>query len=180
MKPPSGQGVRLAYLLLSLASLCLPTPLWKDRDSLMQEEKAHQTGGNLVLSRQEQQLSTKLVNLKKKEVEAAITTGQFPPSMHFFRAKSLIDQSTVFSVLKRMPKGRLGLRSLTLLILSHLLLSELGQNTRRGRQAYESCKLCSRGSRKSPDSELRDEAGGERKRGMDWMNTHFQQLWLLV
>ncbi|NWH93334.1 ADA2 deaminase, partial [Aegithalos caudatus] len=105
MKPPPGQGLRLAYLLLSLASLCLPSPLWKDRDSLMQEEKAHQTGGNLVLSRQEQQLSTKLVDLKKKEVEAAITAGQFPPSMHFFRAKSLIDQSTVFSILKRMPKG---------------------------------------------------------------------------
>lgn len=76
----------------------------------MQEEKAHQTGGNLVLSRQEQQLSTKLINLKKKEVATAMTTGQFPPSMHFFRAKGLIDQSTVFSVLKRMPKGRLGLR----------------------------------------------------------------------
>ncbi|XP_075015616.1 adenosine deaminase 2 isoform X2 [Calonectris borealis] len=105
MKPPSGQGIRLAYLLLNVASLCLPTPLWKDRDSLMQEEKAHQTGGNLVLSRQEQQLSTKLVNLKKQEIATAMTTGQFPPSMHFFRAKGLIDQSMVFSILKRMPKG---------------------------------------------------------------------------
>ncbi|NWT94541.1 ADA2 deaminase, partial [Urocynchramus pylzowi] len=105
MKPPSGPGIRLAFLLLSLASPCLPSPLWKDRDALMQEEKAHQTGGNLVLSRQEQQLSTKLLNLKKKEVETAMTTGQFPPSMHFFRAKSLIDQSPVFSILKRMPKG---------------------------------------------------------------------------
>lgn len=138
MKPPCGQGLRLAHLLLSLASLCLPSPLWKDRDFLMQEEKSYQTGGNLVLSRQEQQLSTKLVNLKKKEVERAISTGQFPPSMHFFQAKSLIDQSAVFSILKRMPKGRLGLRSLILLILSHLLLSELGQNTGCGRQAYES------------------------------------------
>ncbi|NXG75942.1 ADA2 deaminase, partial [Baryphthengus martii] len=105
MKPPSRQGIRLAYFLLSLVSVCLPIPLWKDRDSLMQEEKAHQTGGNLVLSRQEQQLNTKLVNLKKEEVATAMRTGQFPPSMHFFRAKGLIDQSTVFSILKRMPKG---------------------------------------------------------------------------
>lgn len=151
MKPPSGQGIRLTCLLLSLASLCLPSPLWKDRDSLMQEEKAHRTGGKLVLSKQEQQLSTKLVNLKKKEVETAISTGQFPPSMHFFRAKSLIDQSMVFSILKRMPKGRLGLRTLILLLLSHLLLSELGQNTGCGGQAYENCKLCSLASRKSPE-----------------------------
>nr|XP_009925460.1 PREDICTED: adenosine deaminase CECR1-like [Haliaeetus albicilla] len=105
MKPPSEQGIRLAYLLLNLASLCFPMPLWKGRDSLMQEEKARQTGGNLVLSRQEQQLSTKLLNLKKEEVATAIATGQFPPTMHFFRAKGLIDQSTVFSILKRMPKG---------------------------------------------------------------------------
>lgn len=76
----------------------------------MQEEEAHRTGGNLVLSRQEQELSTKLVSLKKEEVAAAMTKGQFPPSMHFFRAKGLIDQSTVFSILKRMPKGRLSLR----------------------------------------------------------------------
>lgn len=168
MKPPPEQGVRLAYLLLSLASLCFPIPLWKDRDSLMQEEKACQTGGNLVLSRQEQQLSTKLLNLKKEEVATAIATGQFPPTMHFFRAKGLIDQSTVFSILKRMPKGRL---ALTVVYLSscRLLLSkaELGQSTRCGRQAYKSCKLCSLGSRKSPASELGDGAGGERKRGMD-------------
>lgn len=110
MKLPTGQDIRLAYLLLNLAPLCLPTPLRHDRDSLMQEEKAHQTGGNVVLSIQEQQLSTKLVNLKKKEVAIAMSTGQFPPSMHFFRAKGLIDQSMVFSILKRMPKGRLGLR----------------------------------------------------------------------
>lgn len=104
MKPPSGQGIRLACLL-GLASLCLPTPLWEDRDSLMQEEEARLTGGNLVLSTQEQQLSMKLISLKKKEVAAALNTGQFPPSMHFFRAKSLIEQSAVFSILKRMPKG---------------------------------------------------------------------------
>ncbi|OXB80465.1 UNVERIFIED_CONTAM: hypothetical protein H355_004298, partial [Colinus virginianus] len=105
MKTPSGQGIRLACLLLSLASLCLPTPLWEDRDSLMQEEKARLTGGNLVLSTQEQQLSMKLISLKKKEIAAALNTGQFPPSMHFFQAKSLIERSTVFSILKRMPKG---------------------------------------------------------------------------
>lgn len=111
MKPPSGQSIRLACLLLNLASLCLPTPLRENRDSLLEEEKAHQTGGNLVLSKEEQQLSTKLVSLKKKEVAAAMNTGQFPPSMHFFRAKSLIDQSAVFSILKHMPKGRRCLNS---------------------------------------------------------------------
>ncbi|XP_071623655.1 adenosine deaminase 2 isoform X2 [Heliangelus exortis] len=110
MKPPSSQGLRLTCLLLALASLCLPIPLWKDRDSLMQEEKAQETGGNLVLSRQEQQLNTKLVSLKKMEIATAMTTGQFPPSMHFFRAKRLIDQSKVFNIIKLMPKGTVRFR----------------------------------------------------------------------
>ncbi|KFV71102.1 Adenosine deaminase CECR1 [Dryobates pubescens] len=106
MKAPRGKGMGLAYLLfLNLASFCLPTPLWKDREALMQEEKSHQTGGNVVLNREEQQLSTKLLNLKKEEVSRATARGEFPPSMHFFRARSLIEQSTVFSILKRMPKG---------------------------------------------------------------------------
>lgn len=178
MKAPCGQAIRFAYLLLNLASLCLPAPLWKDRDSLMQEEKAHQTGGNLVLSRQEQQLSSMLVSLKKKEVATAETTGQFPPSMHFFRAKGLIDQSTVFSILKRMPKGRLGLKVPHLLHppLTFCFLWQSWNKVQDVADKLMSCKSCLLASGKSPASELGERTAGKRKRGVDWMNASFQQL----
>ncbi|XP_019371096.1 PREDICTED: adenosine deaminase CECR1 isoform X2 [Gavialis gangeticus] len=105
MKSPAGPTRWLLLLVTGLVSLCLSFPLWKDRDFLMEEEDAHRTGGNLVLGNWEQKLNEKLITLKEKEVAKAISTGQFPPSMHFFKARSLIDQSTVFSILKRMPKG---------------------------------------------------------------------------
>ncbi|XP_074839868.1 adenosine deaminase 2 isoform X2 [Carettochelys insculpta] len=90
------------FFVLNLVSLCLPIPL---RDSLMEQEVAHRIGGNLVLDEWEEQVNVKLISLKEKEVAKARKSGYFPPSMHFFRAKGLIEQSTVFSILKQMPKG---------------------------------------------------------------------------
>ncbi|CAM5079872.1 unnamed protein product [Natator depressus] len=99
MKPQAGW---LVFLVLSLVPLCLPIPL---RDSLMEQENVRRTGGNLVLGKWEEQINEYLISLKEMEVAEAQKTGYFPPSMHFFRAKGFIDQSAVFSILKRMPKG---------------------------------------------------------------------------
>uniref|UniRef100_A0A8C8VN61 adenosine deaminase n=1 Tax=Pelusios castaneus TaxID=367368 RepID=A0A8C8VN61_9SAUR len=99
MKPQAGW---LVLLLLSLVSLCLSIPL---RNFLMEQENMRRIGGNLLLGMREEQVNEKLRSLKEMEVAKAKNTGYFPPSMHFFRAKSLIDQSAVFSILKRMPKG---------------------------------------------------------------------------
>lgn len=100
MKPQAGW---LVLLVLSLVSLCRPIPM---RDSLIEQENVRRTGGNLVLRKWEEQVNKQLISLKEMEVATARNTGYFPPSMHFFKAKGLIDQSAVFSILKRMPKGR--------------------------------------------------------------------------
>lgn len=99
MKPQAGW---LVFLVLSLVPLCLPIPL---RDYLMEQENVRRIGGNLLLGMQEEQVNEYLISLKEKEVAKAWKDGNFPPSMHFFRAKAFIDQSAVFSILKRMPKG---------------------------------------------------------------------------
>ncbi|XP_034637129.1 adenosine deaminase 2 [Trachemys scripta elegans] len=99
MEPQAGW---LVFLVLSLVPLCLPIPL---RDLLLEQENVRRIGGNLVLGKGEEQVNEYLISLKEKEVAKAQKTGYFPPSMHFFRAKGLIDQSAVFSILKRMPKG---------------------------------------------------------------------------
>ncbi|XP_069484755.1 adenosine deaminase 2 [Ambystoma mexicanum] len=95
----------LACLLMGVASFALPIPLPNDRSSLMQKELFIHTGGNILLDAKEVHANQKLMGLKVAEVTEATSTGNFPPSMHFFRAKSLIEQSTVFSYLKKMPKG---------------------------------------------------------------------------
>nr|XP_003220887.1 PREDICTED: adenosine deaminase CECR1 [Anolis carolinensis]XP_008108680.1 PREDICTED: adenosine deaminase CECR1 [Anolis carolinensis] len=92
-------------LIFSWVSLCFPLPFQNDRNSLIEEENARRMGGNLVLGKTEVEANKKLMQLKKMEVAKAMQTGLFPPSIHFFKAKPLIDQSAVFSILKKMPKG---------------------------------------------------------------------------
>lgn len=60
--------------------------------------------GNLVLTEKEELVNKMLMDLKQKEFDAT-ETGYFPPTGHFFRAKPMIDQSKVFDILRKMPKG---------------------------------------------------------------------------
>ncbi|XP_062990937.1 adenosine deaminase 2 [Elgaria multicarinata webbii] len=92
-------------LIFTCISICVPIPLLDERDLLLEKENARRIGGNLVLGKLEERVNKKLMNLKEMEVAKAKQTGLFPPSMHFFKAKVLIDQSAVFSILKEMPKG---------------------------------------------------------------------------
>lgn len=77
----------------------MPDPA--QRDLLMLEEAFRQTGGKVALTAAEQKLDAYLHQLKEKEMSTAL----FPPSMHFFKAKPLIQKSPIFKVLQRMPKG---------------------------------------------------------------------------
>lgn len=96
---------QVIFLVFSWTSLCVPKSLQSERGSLIEKENARRTGGTLLLGKLEVAANKKLMLLKKKEVDTAMKTGLFPPSMHFFKAKPLIDQSAVFSILKQMPKG---------------------------------------------------------------------------
>lgn len=71
------------------------------RDLLMREEALMQTGGKVVLTAAEQKLDAYLRRLKEREMSA----GQFPPAMHFFKAKRRIQESPIFKLLQKMPKG---------------------------------------------------------------------------
>lgn len=64
-------------------------------------EASREIGGGVVLNKKEQLLDKKLYQMKQQEIAAP----DFPPAMHFFKAKSLIDASPVFSILQKMPKG---------------------------------------------------------------------------
>ncbi|XP_066489898.1 adenosine deaminase 2 [Tiliqua scincoides] len=96
---------QVILLVFSWTFLCEPRPLLNERDSLIEKENAGRTGGTLLLGELEDCANKKLMLLKEKEVAKAMDTGLFPPSMHFFKAKPLIDQSAIFSIIKQMPKG---------------------------------------------------------------------------
>lgn len=92
---------RVVVPLLWLAGVAEGMPDPSQRDLLMREEALRQTGGRVVLTATEQKLDARLHRLKEKELSAA----QFPPAVHFFRAKTLIQESPIFKLLQKMPKG---------------------------------------------------------------------------
>lgn len=77
----------------------MPDP--KCREALIEMEASMQTGGLMVLNEKEKRLNSRLLQMKKDEVLRA----DFPPAMHFFKAKELIRKSPIFSLLQKMPKG---------------------------------------------------------------------------
>uniref|UniRef100_A0A8C6SKU9 Adenosine deaminase 2a n=1 Tax=Neogobius melanostomus TaxID=47308 RepID=A0A8C6SKU9_9GOBI len=79
--------------------LSMPDP--KYRDALIQIEASMQTGGQVVLDEDEKRLNSRLLQMKQKEVMRA----DFPPAMHFFKARDLIKESPLFSLLQKVPKG---------------------------------------------------------------------------
>ncbi|KAM8884411.1 adenosine deaminase 2-A isoform 1-T1 [Synchiropus picturatus] len=97
----------LQQALLTAASLlwwvagagAMPDPA--QRDLLMRQEASRQTGGRVALSKAEQKLDSYLHQLKEQEMAGAL----FPPALHFFKAKPLIQRSRIFQLLQKMPKG---------------------------------------------------------------------------
>jgi len=78
------------------------------RKKVLGKEQQLRIGGMINFSDAELQVNAMLMQLKAKELAIArgnITT--FPPGVHFFSAKTLIDDSEVFKIIKTMPKGKL-------------------------------------------------------------------------
>lgn len=63
-------------------------------------------GGHLILDSKEQHVDDIIRVLKTEEINMGFKNGSnYAPAMHFFRAKSLIEQSKVFDAIKMVPKG---------------------------------------------------------------------------
>ncbi|XP_029008738.1 adenosine deaminase 2-A isoform X2 [Betta splendens] len=93
--------VAVVCLLLCCLSGGHSIPDPRQREALIRLETSMQTGGHEVLTDAEQRLDAVLYKLKQVEVMRA----DFPPAMHFFKARHLIRSSPVFSLLQKMPKG---------------------------------------------------------------------------
>lgn len=96
-RPQAAVACLLLYYLSS--GLSIPDP--RRREALIQLESSMQTGGQIVLNDAEKRLDVRLFKMKQEEIMRA----DFPPTMHFFKARHLIRTSPIFSLLQKMPKG---------------------------------------------------------------------------
>ncbi|MBZ3887782.1 Adenosine deaminase CECR1 [Sciurus carolinensis] len=103
---PSGWPT-LLVLLLAVEISFVRSSIFMDeaRSQLLVKEKSIRFGSEILLNSQEKKANRNLMAIKKKEITEALETHQFPPSMHFFQAKQLIEDSRVFHIIKKIPKG---------------------------------------------------------------------------
>ncbi|KAF7655182.1 hypothetical protein LDENG_00059710 [Lucifuga dentata] len=93
--------VAVVCLLLCYLSMGSSIPDPRLRQALIQQEASMQTGGQTVLTEAEQKLNARVLKLKQEEM----ARPDFPPALHFFKARSIISNSPIFSLLQKMPKG---------------------------------------------------------------------------
>lgn len=111
-RPYAAVACLLLYCLTG--GLSIPDP--RQREALIEQEASMQTGGQMVLTDAEQRLDAALFKMKQEEVMRA----DFPPAMHFFKARPLIRSSPIFGLLQKMPKGVFNLTSQRVFITSWL------------------------------------------------------------
>ncbi|XP_059895002.1 adenosine deaminase 2-A isoform X1 [Gadus macrocephalus] len=88
-------------VLLGWGAVCRAAPDPTQRDSLMRLETSRQIGGTVTLTPAETKMDARLRWMKQREM----SRPAFPPAMHFFKAKPLIEKSPIFALLQKMPKG---------------------------------------------------------------------------
>ncbi|XP_055761295.1 adenosine deaminase 2-A-like [Salvelinus fontinalis] len=104
--------------VMCCVTVCGGTPDPSQRETMLHQEDPRQTGGRVKLTGAEQQLNTHFHKLKEQEMAVA----QFPPAIHFFKARRHIYRSPIFSLLQMMPKGAtLHIHSLSLVSVDWLV-----------------------------------------------------------
>ena len=76
-----------------------------NRKVLLEEDAVNRTGYRLKLSSNEKKANAILMAWKHKELDKAFSTADFIGAESFITAKSKIEQSQVFKIIKKMPKG---------------------------------------------------------------------------
>ena len=80
-----------------------------NRKVLLEKDTVNRTGYRLVLSDNEKKANAILMAWKHKELSAAFKSAEFIGAESFITAKSKIEQSQVYKIIKKMPKGSISL-----------------------------------------------------------------------
>ena len=76
-----------------------------EREEYLAEESKRVLGSGLELNEKEELVNKIVLDAKRREFEKGLSET-FPPSVNFLTHKHLVEQSEVFDIIRRMPKGR--------------------------------------------------------------------------
>lgn len=78
----------------------------KNRDAFIEEEFNRGLGSDLVLNQKELQLNEHVIKLKQAEIRGGMADpAKFIPAQHFFDVLEQINDSELFKIISKMPKG---------------------------------------------------------------------------
>ena len=99
--------VTALLLLITTSTSALPIKsYWTQRSELLKSEQAAALGGRLLFGRRESVVNYILMEAKRDELaRGLIDPSVFTPSRSFFDMKKSIEQSRVFNLIKKIPKG---------------------------------------------------------------------------
>eukprot|EP00057_Strongylocentrotus_purpuratus_P014243 XP_011668717.1 PREDICTED: adenosine deaminase AGSA isoform X2 [Strongylocentrotus purpuratus] len=106
------KGEMLFIMLLCLAATAHCYPTYRESNStymgkrkeFLADEANLVIGSSLVLNEKEQKVNEILLKAKEREFSRGFKRT-FPPAVNFLKGKPLVENSTVFQIIKRMPKG---------------------------------------------------------------------------
>jgi hypothetical protein len=76
------------------------------RRDFMEKHLSRALGADVELNEEEQQLNTIIMDLKREELARGFQNPfNFTPSRHFFEVYKEIEQSPLFKIIQKMPKG---------------------------------------------------------------------------
>ena len=75
------------------------------RQTYVQRDSALAFDADVVLSASEEEVNQKLLALQRQMMKQYQRQHFFPPSHYFYRSKRLIEQTQLFRILRKMPKG---------------------------------------------------------------------------
>ncbi len=77
----------------------------KQRTALLKSDSILYFDNDIVLNKKEQQLNQKLVALQQSMIADYKANHFFPPARNFYNSKAHIEQTPLFKLLQKMPKG---------------------------------------------------------------------------
>ncbi|KAG8227183.1 hypothetical protein J437_LFUL003389 [Ladona fulva] len=100
-------SVAFCFAAVFLTLIGVNADYWEERRTFLEGEEQLFMGASNQLNAEEESANSILMKAKKTDFSLYFGNQLFPPARHFFSAKSEIEKSQVFNILRELPKGSL-------------------------------------------------------------------------